>query len=105
MRRSYLYASSAPSERGPREKPDQLKQIRRPERAPPGRYLQEGIKRRAVSPAPRQGAQHALIVIEEDTLLAPVLALTDKLELPPRKRMEPMRDTNKSLRRVPTKRI
>lgn len=67
----------------PREEVGQLEQFRRPEVTAAGGNLDERVKRGAIGPAQRQGTQGAILVEEEGTLLAPVLALADELELAP----------------------
>jgi len=86
----------------PSEEIGQLKQVPGPERAAAVGHLDEGVKRGAVGPARRQGAQRAFLVEEERPLLAPVLALADELEFAPGQRMEGMRYPESSLRRVGT---
>lgn len=86
----------------PSEEICQFEQLRRPEVTTAGGDLDERVKRGAIGPAQRQGAQGAVFVEEKGTLLAPVLALADELELTPRQRMEGMRYPESSSRRVPT---
>jgi hypothetical protein len=86
----------------PSEEVSQLEQLRRPEVTAAGGDLDERVKRGAIGPAQRQGAQGAILVEEEGALLAPVLALADELELAPRQRMEGMRYPESSSRRVAT---
>ena len=50
----------------------------------------ERIGRHRISPPCRQREQHAVLVVEMNPVLAPVLAVRDKLEVLTGQRMEPV---------------
>ena len=67
------------------------------ERAPAIRDHHERIGDRDVGPPCRQREQHAVLVVEVNPVLAPVLAVRDELEVPAEQRMEPVRHPDTSV--------
>jgi hypothetical protein len=61
------------------------------ERAPAAGNDHERISRPHIGPASRQREQLAVLVVEMNPVLTPVLAVSDELEIPARQRMEPVR--------------
>ena len=60
------------------------------ERAPAIRDHHERISRHDIGPPCWQREQHAVLVVEMNPVLAPVLAVRDKLEVLTEQRMEPV---------------
>jgi len=48
-------------------------------------------------PAGRQREQHAVLVVQMDPVLGPVLTVRDELKIPARQRMEPVRHQHTSV--------
>ena len=69
----------------------QLQQVLEPERAAPGSSVNEGIDRPDTGPSGRQGAQSAIVVVEEGTRLAPAEGIVNQVELAADQRMERVR--------------
>ena len=89
-RHAQLPTSGRSSTRLPLDQGRQLEQIAHPERATTSRQRHERIDRRTVSPGGRHPPEPALLVIQPDAILAPVLQLPDELELAPTQRMKRM---------------
>ena len=69
----------------------------RSERAPARRDHHERISGNDISPPGRQREQHAILVVQMDPVLTPVLAVRDELEIPAEQRMEPVRHPHTSV--------
>ena len=78
----------------PLDEGGQLEQVAHPEGAATTGQLYERVTWRAIGPGGGQQAQLALLVMEPDAILAPVLLVTDELELAPTQRVERMRYPN-----------
>ena len=57
----------------------------------------ERIGERNVGPPGRQGEQHAILVVQMDPVLTPVVAVRDELEVPAEQRVEPVRHPHTSV--------
>ena len=75
----------------------QRQQVGRGERATARGEDHERIYRRDIGPGRRQGEQHAVLVVQVNPVLTPVLAVHDELVLPPEQRVEPMRHAHASV--------
>src|SRR5271154_6720228 len=92
MRRYYLYTLTAPSSSGLLHKVGQLQQVLVAKQTPTCRQYHEWICRQHCCPARRNRAQDAAAIVEVNSILAPVLAVTDQLETPASQRMVGMGD-------------
>ena len=61
------------------------------ERAPAAGNDHERIGRRDIGPPGRQREQPAVLIVEMNPVLAPVMAVSDELEIPARQRMKRVR--------------